>query len=184
MARTLPCPCQERVPEQVWSTNHPSVPLLPSPLSQHPCPGGFGSPGAPALSIPVLSRLFLHSPALSELCPCFQPPRPLAGAESQHSGRPEHRFALMDTQGTPMENSGIPNRTQLLRIHLAAVVGVCVSPVTSHQGCGRVGAPTAPKTPRELVLGAGRDPEDAAVPGQGPGRSDFWQPPAVPSPLG
>lgn len=38
------------------------------------------------------------------------------------------------------------------------------------QGCGGVGAPTTPKTPRELVLGAGRDPEDPAVPGQTPGR--------------
>lgn len=39
-------------------------------------------------------------------------------------------------------------------------------------------APTSPETPRELVLGAGRDPADLAVLGQiSTPSSDFWQPP-------
>lgn len=69
--------------------------------------------------------------------PFFQPPRMLTGAESPHSGPPEHRFALMDTQGTPMEGVGIPNRTRLLHIHLPAVAGVYMSSVTSHLAVGR-----------------------------------------------
>lgn len=77
MAGTLPCLYQGHRPDQVWSINHPSVPLVPSPTSQDPCPGGFDHTEAPVLSIlaprggPMLS---CFSPALSARFPFLQPP--------------------------------------------------------------------------------------------------------------
>lgn len=155
-----------------------------------------------------------------------------------------------------MEDAGIPNRTQLLRIHLPAVGGLYVSAVTPHLGSGAAAAlphALSCRSPlrwsfilpfrqqlepfvRGMELsrysqdGERRDSEVAALleschrhperpllravgvwghpqplkhpenlswepggiqrirlcPGRprAPGCSDFWQPPAVPSPLG
>lgn len=59
MARTCSCLYQGHLPEQLWSTNHPSMPLAPSPISEAPCPGGF-----------VLLKLLSSPSRLPGVTPC------------------------------------------------------------------------------------------------------------------
>lgn len=134
MARMCPCLYQGHLPEQLWSTNHPSMLwlLLPSlrTIVQEDlfCPLHPGTQGSPH------AQLLLSG----SVCAVSLPPAPQAAGRSCIPAlrTAEHRFALMDTQGTPMEDAGIPNRTRLLHIHLPAVAGVYVSSLTSHLGPG------------------------------------------------